>query len=50
MRAVVVRTYGGSEALEVVDVPAPNPGVDRSGSGSKPRRLIPSTSRHGKGS
>lgn len=25
MRAVVVRTYGGPEALEVVDVPAPEP-------------------------
>lgn len=26
MRAVVVRNYGGPEALEVVDVPAPEPG------------------------
>ena len=26
MRAVVVRSYGGPEALEVVDVPAPEPG------------------------
>jgi NADPH:quinone reductase len=26
MRAVVVRNYGGQEALEVVDVPAPEPG------------------------
>jgi NADPH:quinone reductase len=26
MRAVVVRTYGGPEALEVIDVPAPEPG------------------------
>jgi NADPH:quinone reductase len=26
MRAVVVRTYGGPEALEVIDVPVPEPG------------------------
>jgi NADPH2:quinone reductase len=26
MRAVVVRTYGGPETLEVIDVPAPEPG------------------------
>jgi len=26
MRAVVVRNYGGTEALEVADVPAPEPG------------------------
>ena len=26
MRAVVVRHYGGPEALEVVDVPVPEPG------------------------
>ena len=29
MRAVVVRNYGGPEALEVVDVPDPRPGVGR---------------------
>lgn len=29
MRAVVVRNYGGPEALEVVDVPDPSRGADR---------------------
>lgn len=29
MRAVVVRNYGGPEAMEVVDVPDPSRGADR---------------------
>jgi NADPH:quinone reductase len=38
MRAVVVRSYGGPEALEVVEVPVPEPGAARSGSASRPPR------------
>ena len=35
MRAVVVRSFGGPEVLEVAEVPAPLPGRARFGSGSR---------------
>ena len=43
-RAAVVRTPGGPDSIEIVDVPSPSPAPARSVSRSRPRRSTPPTS------
>jgi hypothetical protein len=44
-RTAVVRTPGGPDSIEIIDVPVVEPGPGEVRVGSPPRRSTPSTSR-----